>query len=184
MKALFIIDMQLGSFKPYSLRHDTMGVIERINKLSAQFRLSGDKIIFIQHDGSKENAFLPGTDDWNILPELDVQPTDIMVSKTANDAFYKTNLSEILSGHDITELFLTGCATDFCIDATIKSALSRDYNITVVADAHTTASRPHIDAETVINHYNWLWADMTPTAHRIEVVPSDSVLLSLSLAMD
>lgn len=31
MKALLIIDMQIGSFKPYALRYDTLGVIERIN---------------------------------------------------------------------------------------------------------------------------------------------------------
>lgn len=176
MRALLIIDMQLGSFRPYSLRHDTMGVVDRINKLSAQFRSKGDKIIFIQHDGTKENAFLPGTDDWQILPELDIRSTDIVVSKIANDAFYKSDLAAVLAQHDIAELYITGCATDFCVDSTIKSALTKEYQVTVVSDAHTTASRPHIDAPTVINHYNWLWADMTPTLHELQVIPSSQLL--------
>ena len=172
MKALLIIDMQLGSFKPYTLRHDTMGVIGRINELSGYFRANGWKVIFIQHDGTSENSFLPGSTDWQLLPELDVMPPDIIVSKTANDSFYKTELQEILVNNNITELYITGCATDFCVDTTIKSAHSKDYNVVVVADGHTTASRPHMNAETVIEHYNWLWADMSPTKHKIRVIKS------------
>jgi nicotinamidase-related amidase len=45
MKALLIIDMQNGSFKPYTARYDTLGVIERINNLSSYFRNSLQKVI-------------------------------------------------------------------------------------------------------------------------------------------
>jgi len=176
MKALLIIDMQLGSFRPYTLRYDTMAVIGRINGLSEYFRAQHDKVIFIQHDGTKENAFIPGTDDWSLLPELARHAGDEVISKTANDAFYKTALQSFLEKHNITEIFITGCATDFCIDATVKSALSRDYTITVVEDAHTTADRPHMDAPTVIMHYNWLWADMTPTVSGIIVRKTSEVM--------
>jgi nicotinamidase-related amidase len=176
MKALLIIDMQLGSFKPYTLRHDTMGVIGRINSLSERFRDNGDLVIFVQHDGSKENDFVPGTSDWAILPELIRQPTDIIIAKTANDAFYRTDLQDTLQQHSITELYITGSATDFCIDTTIKSALSKDYKITVVADGHTTADRPQITAEQVINHHNWLWDDMTATRYKIRVVSTAELL--------
>jgi nicotinamidase-related amidase len=144
MKALLIIDMQKGSFKPYTLRYDTQGLIERINNLSSYFRDSLQKVIFIQHDGSKEDSFLPHTEDWKILPELTIHSNDLFISKTANDAFYNTDLQSILEKENITILFITGCATDFCVDATIKSALSKDYDITVIEDGHTTADRPYI----------------------------------------
>jgi len=170
MKALLIIDMQLGSFKPYTLRHNTMGVIGSINSLSERFRDNGDLVIFVQHDGSKENSFVPGTPDWPILPELIRQHTDLIIAKTANDAFYRTVLHDTLQQHNITELYIAGCATDFCVDTTIKSALSKDYKITVVADGHTTADRLNITAEKVIQYYNWLWDDMTPTRYKIKVV--------------
>ena len=39
--ALIVIDMQLGSFTPYSARHDTLGTIERINRLAAKVRAHG-----------------------------------------------------------------------------------------------------------------------------------------------
>lgn len=176
MKALFIIDMQIGSFRPYSLRHDTLGVIDRINLLSNYFRTNNGHVIFIQHDGTKENSFLPNTEDWKLLPELTQHSSDIVIAKTANDAFYNTDLQAVLARNNITELFITGCATDFCVDATIKSAMSKDYCITVVEDGHTTADRPYVAAPTVIQHYNWLWADMTPTKFKIRVVKTNDLL--------
>ncbi|MDF2478922.1 MAG: cysteine hydrolase [Sphingobacterium sp.] len=176
MRALLIIDMQQGSFKPYTLRYDTKGVIDRINELSQQFRKSGDPVIFIQHDGTKENCFLPGTEDWSILPELIRGPEDIFVSKTANDSFYKTDLQTILKSRGVRELIFTGCATDFCVDATIKSAITEDYFITVVADGHTTADRPMIPAKQVIAYFNWLWSEMTPTLRTVKVDDCNAIL--------
>ena len=168
--------MQKGSFRPYALRHDTLGVIDRINTLSNYFRINNDKVIFIQHDGTRENSFLPETEDWKILPELIKLSGDTVISKTANDAFYNTDLQTILAKNNITELFITGCATDFCVDWTIKSAVSKDYRITVIEDGHTTADRPHLTAPAVIQHYNWLWADMTPTNSKIQVIKINDLL--------
>jgi nicotinamidase-related amidase len=178
MKALLIIDMQIGSFRPYTLRHDTFGVIDRINVLSNYFRTNNDRVIFIQHDGTKENNFLPNTDDWQLLPELIKHPGDTVISKTANDAFYNTNLKATLTKLNITELFITGCATDFCVDSTIKSAVSKDYRVTILEDGHTTADRPHVTAKTLIQHYNWLWGDMTPTSFKIQVIKTSDLLKS------
>ena len=179
MRALLIIDMQIGSFKPYNLRYDTLGVIERINKLSDYFRANNDKVIFVQHDGTKEDVFLPNSFDWEILPELIKCSTDYTISKSANDAFHKTDLESTLATNNIVELFITGCATDFCVDATIKSAVSKDYDVTVINDAHTTANRPHLDAHKVIEHYNWVWSEMTPTSFKIHVVKTKDLLTLL-----
>ena len=167
--------MQKGSFKPYSMRHDTLRTVDRINFLAEKFRINNYPVIFIQHDGTKENCFFPNTDDWEILPELIKLPSDIIVSKTANDSFYNSLMQAILSNNCIHELYITGCATDFCVDTTVKSALSKDYRVIVIADGHTTASRPHIDAQTVINHYNWLWSDMTPTKYKISVLKTADI---------
>ncbi len=179
MKALLIIDMQKGSFKPYSLRHDTFSIVEKINNLSILFRKNNDKIIFIQHDGTAENCYLPNTEDWEILPELTKEKNDLVVSKTANDAFYQTTLEGILAKDNISELFITGCATDFCVDSTVKTALIKDYNLTIVEDAHTTADRPFLSAEMAIKHYNWLWADMTATKFKIKVIKTNDILKML-----
>jgi nicotinamidase-related amidase len=75
----------------------------------------------------------------------------------------------------IDELFITGCATDFCVESTIQSALTKDYNITVVSDGHTTGDRLNFTAEKVIEHYNWVWQNMIPTKGKIEVKDFDQI---------
>ncbi|MEO9849514.1 MAG: cysteine hydrolase family protein [Reichenbachiella sp.] len=175
-KALLVIDMQKGSFTSKTPRFDTEGVVDRINQLAALFRQQGHAVIFIQHDGSSANEFVPNSEDWELLDGLQVEQTDLLVSKYANDVFYRSELQAVLAEQKADELFMTGCATDFCVESTIQSALAKDYNITVVADGHTTGERPHLTAEQVIEHYNWVWQNMIPTKGKIEVANFKSIV--------
>jgi len=174
-KALLIIDMQKGSFTPKSPRFDANGVVERINALAEKFRKNSLPVIFIQHDGSKENEFVPYSHDWELLSDLVVDSDDIFISKTANDVFYNSNLESKLKELGVNHVFITGCATDFCVESTVQSALAKDYNITIVSDGHTTADRPHIKAEKVIEHYNWVWQNMIPTKGKIKVIDFEKI---------
>lgn len=164
MKALLIIDMQNGSFTKETPRYDAINVIKRINQLSDSFRANNDMVIFIQHDGSLNGDFIPGTEEWGILPDLSCHASDQYVSKTANDCFYRSSLQKVLQSKGINELVVTGCATDFCVDTTVKSAFTKNYCITVIKDGHTTADREEIPADKLINHYNWIWSNMLPLA--------------------
>ena len=147
--------------------------------LAAKFRVHGDAVIYIQHDGSAENYCIPGADDWKILPSLIIEPNDFIIPKTANDSFYRTSLHEELNKMSIKEVVITGCATDFCVDATVKSALTHDLNITVISDGHTTADRKNLTARQVIDHYNWIWQEMTPTKGKVEVISFEQYLKKL-----
>ncbi|MCX6239517.1 MAG: cysteine hydrolase family protein [Bacteroidia bacterium] len=168
-KALLIIDMQAGSFTPSTPRYESDIVIEKINQLTTIFRAKSNPGIFIRHDGSREGCYIPGTDDWQILPELNQLPGDLYVEKTINDSFYQSELQSTLQKLGANDLYFVGCATDFCFDTTVKSALGKDYNVTVVKDGHTTADRPFANAKTLIDHYNWLWSELTPAAYPLKV---------------
>jgi len=179
MKALLIIDMQKGSFLPATPRYDSEGVIARINQLSAVCRAHGFPVIFIQHDGSLQNVFQPHTFDWEILDDLNVMKQDLIISKIANNAFYRTDLESSLQARGIQELLITGCATDFCVEATVHAALCKDYHLKIITDAHTTADRPGLTAKQVIDHYNWVWSDLTPTQGTIELLATKDWLKNL-----
>lgn len=176
-KALLVIDMQKGSFRAQTPRFDTAGVVKRINELAALFRVLQYPVIYIQHDGKGTGKFEKNTLDWENLDDLIITPTDIRIDKYANDVFYKSKLQSTLQNLDINELFITGCATDFCVESTIQSALTKDYNITVVKDGHTTGNRPHINAEQVIEHYNWVWQHMLPTKGQITVKITKHIIM-------
>ncbi|MEB2781484.1 isochorismatase family protein [Algoriphagus sp. C2-6-M1] len=178
-RALIIIDMQKGCFTSETPKFDSENVIARINALSKIFREDQSYVIFIQQDSSKWGRFIPNTADWEILSDLMVNETDISINKTVNDAFYQSNLDSVLKELNIKELFITGFATDFCVEATVQSALTKDYNITVVSDGHTTGERPHLKAKKIIEHNNWIWQNMIPTKGKIEVKTFEQIKTTL-----
>ncbi|OEK05536.1 isochorismatase [Roseivirga misakiensis] len=171
--------MQKGSFTPSTPRYDTNGTVNRINSLADRFRKQNLPVIYIQHDGNGSGTFEKNTTEWEILDDLEVNQTDILIDKYANDVFYKSNLAATLKSHDIKELYITGCATDFCVEATIQSAITKEFDITVVADGHTTGERPHLSAKDVITHYNWVWQHMIPTQGSITVQSLEEIIKKL-----
>lgn len=174
--ALLVIDMQVGVFTKETPRHDAEGVVGRINLLSKAVRQGGGTVVFVQHDGPKGDTLEPDTDGWRLLPSLERDEQDLVVRKQACDAFYATELSEVLRQHGARRLIVTGCATDFCVDTTVRAAASRDYEVVVVEDGHTTADRPHVDAVSVIRHHNWLWQNLIHPKRQIKVLPAARVV--------
>lgn len=176
-KALLIIDMQNESFPPGAPTYDLEGVVKRINALSAKFRAAGLPVILVQHDGTVQGEYVPGTPGWELIPELTVSPGDIRIGKTANDTFYETGLQSILDQRQVNELFITGSATDFCIDSSIQSALTKNYIVNVVRDGHTTGERSHLSAQKIVEHYNWVWRNLNPTKGRIVMKRAEEIEL-------
>src|SRR5690606_14848216 len=105
----------------------TNGVVGRINELAELFREMNFPVIFIQHDGTGKGAFEKFTQEWELLDSLTVESTDILIDKYANDVFYNSDLQSKLTTLKTTEIFITGCATDFCVESTVQSALTKDY---------------------------------------------------------
>jgi nicotinamidase-related amidase len=170
-----IIDMQVGLFGSDTPRFDADGVVSRINELAKIIRNKDGSVIFIQHDGPKDDSLEPGTNGWEILPELERHQTDIVVRKRACDSFYETNLLNEISRIESNLIIISGCATDFCVDTTIRSAASKDFEVIVAADCHTTGDRPHLGAEKIIQHHNWVWENLILPRNKIGVVTSDEL---------
>ena len=156
---LIVVDMQVGSFGPDSRRYDADGLVARLNGLAARVRASGGTVVFVQHDGPEGDPHRPGRPGWEILPDLVRLPSDRVVRKTACDAFLGTDLESLLGRLAIRDLVIAGCATDYCVDTTIRAALGRGHRVRVPADGHTTADRPHLPATKIIEHHNAIWAD-------------------------
>ena len=175
MDALIIVDMQIGLLNGEP-KYDLSGVIERINRLAANVRERSGKVIFIQHCGGKGDDFEPDTPGWALLPELRREPADIVIRKTLNDPFVETELSAHLQALAPDRLLITGWATDFCVDATVRSAVSNHYDVVVVTDAHTLNDRPHLDAASIIRHHHAIWSDLI-SRRSVRLAATDELLL-------
>jgi len=166
--------MQVGLFEGDPPRHDADGVVQRINEIAKEVRATGGIVIFIQHEDN--GGFRRETKNWEILPTLERIDIDRLVYKRACDSFYETELGDLLKKQNVQQIIVTGCATDFCVDTTIRAAASRDYEVIVVADGHTTKDRPHLDAISIIRHHNWMWENIILPRSKVKVLPAESVL--------
>lgn len=175
MKALLVVDMQIGCFAGDPPRWDGDGVVGRINALARSLRPVGP-VVFIQHS-SEADGFAKGSENWRLLPSLDLQPGDLVVEKTACDSFLETKLEALLRERGVAETAIVGCATDFCVDTTVRAAASLGFEVVVPSDAHTTRDRPHAEARTVIAHHNYVWTDfLLPRGRKIRVLPTAALL--------
>lgn len=155
-QALLVVDMQQGLFS--TPRHDADGLVARIDALAARLRARQVPVIFIQHVGAEGEALHPSQPGHALHPDLTVAPEDRIVTKQSCDAFLETGLRAMLEELEVDELIVTGCATDFCVDTTVRSALAHGYPTLVPEDGHTTFDRPHLSAAQVIEHHNLVWA--------------------------
>ena len=156
---LIVVDMQVGLLDGLP-KHDLEGVIQRINTLAAMVRRRGGQVVWIRHCGKAGDGFERGSPGWALLPDLDRQPEDAIVEKTLNDAFAGTALDDTLRQIMPDRVLIAGWATDSCVDSTVRSAISHDYNVVVASDAHTLSDRPHLAATAIIRHHNWVWSDL------------------------
>jgi nicotinamidase-related amidase len=176
MDVLLIIDMQEGLLRG-DVKHDLAGVVDRINRLAARIRSRGGCVIFIQHDGQPNRSdedFQPNTPGWELLSSLNQEPGDRIVRKKLNDAFFNTTLEADLKELGTEKLFVTGWATDFCVDATVRTAASLGFVVTVVADAHTLSDRPHLQVEQVIEHHHYVWQNLL-SEHPVRVINTEDL---------
>jgi nicotinamidase-related amidase len=175
MDVMLIVDMQVGllSGEP---KHDLHGVIDRINRLAARVREQAGIVIFIQHCGGEGDDFEPDTPGWAFLPELVRDPADLVVQKHMNDPFAGAELQARLNRIAPDRLLLTGWATDLCVDATVRSAVTNHHNVVVVTDAHTVSDRPHLDAASVMRHHHWVWRNLI-TQKPVRLVRTDELLI-------
>ena len=166
MKTLLVIDMQNAWLdNPASPKFDAAAVIGRINRAASCIRSRGGQVIFLRHANDEAVA---GSPAWNTIAALAVQANDINVDKRACDPFADTVLAEQLAAVPPGTLYICGFATEFCVDSAARAAASRGFNVVVLSDAHTTSNRPHLPAESIIAHHNWVWANMA--------VPADATL--------
>ncbi len=184
--ALLVIDMQLGCFAGEPPRFEADTTIARINALARAVRTNGT-VVFIQHTDGAEGLARESS-AWQLLGSLDRSPQDrspqdLVVEKTACDGFLETGLDSLLKNRGITDLIIVGCATDFCVDTTVRSAAAHGYTVSVASDAHTTRDRPHLTASKIIEHHNFMWAGLLlPRRARVRVVRTEQLLAEMAPA--
>jgi len=141
--ALIVVDLQKGLRDIPSL-HPIASVIEHSCQLIEAFRKQKLPVVLVNVAGAapgrteepRRHRELPA-DFSELIPELDPQPNDILITKRTWGAFANTGLEAQLKAKGVTQLVLTGVATGTGVEATARQAYEAGFNVTIASDAVT-----------------------------------------------
>ncbi|WP_234539867.1 isochorismatase family protein [Streptomyces shenzhenensis] len=143
--ALVVIDLQKGIVAARTDSQATAAVKQAAH-LSAEFRRHGLPVVLVNVTGrapGRTEAQRPGSgvalpSGWaDLIDELDVRPSDHLITKRRRSAFHDTGLDTLLRDLGVTQTVLAGIATSSGVESTARSAHDHGYHVVLATDAMT-----------------------------------------------
>lgn len=169
--ALVVIDLQKG-IVALPTAHPVEPVIAHTRTLLDAFRSRGLPVVLVNVAGGAprrteqppRTAQLPA--DWaELVPELNRQPGDHLVTKKTWGAFTGTDLDAHLKAAGVTQIVLTGVATSIGVESTARQAHELGYNVTLAVDAMTD-----LNADAHVNSIERLFPRLGETSTTQDIV--------------
>ncbi len=156
---LIVIDMQnaLLDDELYNLN----GLTENIVKIIAAARENHVEVIYVQHDAGPDTGFSVGDEAFEIADEVAPMEDEKVFIKRINSCFGNRDFTVYLEQANDNTLMIVGLQTNFCIDATVKSAFERGYRVIVPEGTNSTFDNPYMTGEKTYAYYmNEVWPDL------------------------
>jgi nicotinamidase-related amidase len=141
--ALVVIDLQKG-IVGMPTAHPMDGIIRNSVALVEAFRARKLPVVLVNVDGQPpgrtERSFsldrMPA--GWTeLIPQLNRQPSDHLVTKKTRGAFTNTDLEQYLKANAVTQVVIIGVSTSAGVESTARHAHELGFNVAVVTDAMT-----------------------------------------------
>jgi nicotinamidase-related amidase len=166
--ALLVIDVQQGLFRKSTPIYKADELVDNINCLIERAHKAGVPVFYIQHSDKK--GLVMNSDDWQLHPSIHPQMADCIVHKRHGNAFEDTNLDESLKSKHVSSVVVTGLVTHGCVKASCLGAKASGYQVTLVADGHSSFSKEA--AEHIEDVHQKLGAD------DIAIIPTSDVVFN------
>lgn len=141
--ALVVVDLQKGIVK-LPTAQPIGEVVANTAALAEAFRRHGLPVVLVNVAGAAPGrtevprtlkGFPPG---WTeLIPELNRQPQDHVVTKHTPGAFTGTGLDDHLKALGVTQVVVAGVATSNGVEVTARQAFELGFNVTLATDAMT-----------------------------------------------
>ena len=153
---LLVIDVQKGITDEELYAYDSF--IVNVQKLIETARMNGVEVIYVQHDDGPGSGFSVGDEAFEISELVAPKEGEKIFVKEINSCFGNKEFVAWLEGQGEKELMIIGLQTNFCIDASIKSAFERGYKVYVPEGANSTFDNDYMSGETTYRYYNeFIW---------------------------
>lgn len=182
--ALVVVDIV-----PFFFRESAYvrGIVPNVNRLAGALRAAGGTVSWVvprngnpsdvarefYGDRVAEMYAASGGDGVprdRLTKELDVDPGDVVVDKTAPSAFFRDDcrLHELLAQRGITTLVVTGTVTNVCVESTVRDASALGYRVVLVADG--CAAVRDQDHNATLHVVYRSFGDVRPTAEVLALI--------------
>jgi nicotinamidase-related amidase len=141
--ALLVIDLQKGLMS-FPTAHPIGNVVKLARQLLDAFRSHHLPVVLVNVAGGaagrtdsppRAGQFPP--DFTDLVPELNRQPEDHLVTKRTWGAFTNTDLNEHLKKLGVTQVVVLGVATSIGVESTARHAYENGFHVTLAVDAMT-----------------------------------------------
>ena len=153
---LLVIDVQKGIMDERLYHFQSL--VKNIQILTETARKQGIEVIYVQHDDGPNTGFSLGDEEFEIYEGVKPNKDEKCFVKTKCSCFSNEELKRYLQ--DEIVLIFVGLQTNYCIDASIKTAFDLGYTVIVPKDCNSTFDNPYMDAKTTVRYYNeWIWPE-------------------------
>jgi ureidoacrylate peracid hydrolase len=192
--AHIIVDLQNGFMEPGAPVEVPIAreIVPNVNRISAVVRKHGGRNVFLRMTVDAESrvswstwldhlhtvegratnaaAFTHDAHYWQLWPELDVRYGDLTVNKYRFGAFVPgaSRLHEILQGHQIDTLIISGTLTNCCCESTARDAMQMNYKIIFVSDANAALTDAAHNA--TLENMAFLFGDVMSTEELLRYI--------------
>ena len=169
---LLVIDMQKGIVDEDLYAFDIF--MDRTVRLIDAARKNNVEVIFVQHDAGKGSGLSVGDDAFEIIDRIRPMQGEKVFVKTINSCFGNKDFKQYMKSQEDKRLMIVGLQTNYCIDATVKSAFERGYEVIIPEGTNSTFDNDYMTGETAVRYYNEdVWeglADVVPFEEALEMI--------------
>lgn len=169
---LLVIDMQKGIVDEDLYAFDTF--MDRTVRLIDAARKNNVEVVFVQHDAGKGSGLSVGDEAFEIIDRIKPAQGEKVYVKTINSCFGNKDFKQYMKSLEDKRLMIVGLQTNYCIDATVKSAFERDYEVIIPEGTNSTFDNDYMTGETAVRYYNEdVWeglADVVPFEEALEMI--------------
>ena len=131
---LLVIDIQKGITDSRLFNFDEF--IDNTSRIIQAARDNQIEVIYFQHDDGPGTGFSIGDEEFEIAEQVTPREGEKIFIKNINSCFGNKDFTDYVK--DENTLMIVGLQTNFCIDATVKSAFERGYKVIVPQGANST----------------------------------------------
>ncbi len=170
---LLVVDVQTYLINEHPYNEEK--VVDNIRRLISAARDNQKEVIYIRHDGGKGSVLEYGAEGWQIYDKIIPENHEKVLDKQYNSAFLKTGLKEYLDSKKTDTIILVGLQTEYCIDATCKSAFEHGYNVIIPEETNTSFNNDYLSGENLYEFFNFeIWnkrfADVMPIEEVVRII--------------